>query len=262
MMVHDPDVPLPSPGSAQGVRSPGSLVRSGRWDSLMPVSLLFVAFACAIPRQHTGWISLPTPPCAFDAWGPELVDPATPARDNPRGDIRGSQVPVEPPLSVCPCSRDLGRTGISDHGETPVLPPLIQRRRLRRPYCRGSVAWIANSLSTPRGAGYPYPTQDSLPAAGQALPDGTSTRKGSAERSPSQLLIDIPLSRASWRNEGLPLQDTGHAQRGVNVFTRNTCVNRCDPCDNSPCPRSTDEPVLFRGAQPIHGYDGERPPAC
>jgi len=47
----------------------------------------------------------------------------------------------------------------------------------------------------------PDPTQDSLPAAGQALPDGTSTRKGSAERFPSQLLIDFLLSRASWRNE-------------------------------------------------------------
>ena len=88
--------------------------------------------------------------------------------------------------------------------ETPVLPPLIQLRGLRRQYYRGSVAWLPNSLSTLRGAGYPYPTQDSLPAAGQALPDGTFTRKGSAERFPSQLLIDFPLSRASWRNERLP----------------------------------------------------------
>jgi len=85
--------------------------------------------------------------------------------------------------------------------ETPVLPPLIQRRRLRRQYCRGSVTWLPNSLSTPRGTRYRATTQDSLPAAGQGLPDGTLTRKGSAERFPSQLLIDIPLSRASWRNE-------------------------------------------------------------
>ncbi len=87
--------------------------------------------------------------------------------------------------------------------ETPVLPPLIQLRRLRQKYFRGSVAWLPNSLSTLRSAGYPDTTQDSLPAAGQALPDGTLTRRGSNERFQSQLLTDIPLSH--WRNERLPL---------------------------------------------------------
>jgi hypothetical protein len=51
MMVHDPDVSLPSPGSVQEVRSPDSSVLSRRCDSLMPVSLLFVAFD---PRYHGG----------------------------------------------------------------------------------------------------------------------------------------------------------------------------------------------------------------
>jgi hypothetical protein len=90
-------------------------------------------------------------------------------------------------------------------GDTHVLPPLIQLRGLRRQYCRGSMAWLPNSLSTLRDEGRPYTTQDSLSAAGQALPNGNCTRKGSSERFHSQLLIEFPLSRASWRNERLRL---------------------------------------------------------
>lgn len=44
------------------------------------------------------------PACAFTASSLELVDPATPSRDNARGDVRFSQVPVDPHLSVCSCS--------------------------------------------------------------------------------------------------------------------------------------------------------------
>ena len=36
--------------------------------------------------------------------------------------------------------------------ESPVLPPLIQLRRLRRQYFRGSVAWLPNSLRAPCAA--------------------------------------------------------------------------------------------------------------
>ena len=42
---------------------------------------------------------------------------------------------------------------------------------------RRSIAWLSDWLSTPRSAGYPDTTQDSLPAAGQALPDGLFTRR-------------------------------------------------------------------------------------
>ena len=42
---------------------------------------------------------------------------------------------------------------------------------------RRSIAWLSDSLSTLRSAGYPTTTQDSLPAAGQALLDGVLTRK-------------------------------------------------------------------------------------
>jgi hypothetical protein len=128
MTIHDSDVSLPSTGSAQALRSPASSVLSRRCDSLMPISLRFVAFAIAIPRQHTAFLSLPSPSCAFLATGLELVHPATPARVPTRGDIRGSQVPVEPHLFVCTCSRDPGRTGVSDRfAKRPCCPRSFNR---------------------------------------------------------------------------------------------------------------------------------------
>ena len=203
MTVHDFDVPLPSPGSAQEVRSPGSSVLSRRCDSLTPVSLHFVAFD---PRYHGS-----TRPrfrsrrrrvrSMRRAWS-LLTRRLRPGIMH----VETSGPPKFPWSLICPFAHahatPAGRVFLTIH-ETPVLPPLLEPRRLRRHCYRGSVTWLPNSLSTPRGAGYPYPTQDSLPAAGQALPDGTFTRKGSAERFQSQLLIDIPLSRASWRNEWL-----------------------------------------------------------
>ncbi len=42
---------------------------------------------------------------------------------------------------------------------------------------RSSIAWHSDWLSTLRRARYLTTTQDSLPVAGQALPDGISTRK-------------------------------------------------------------------------------------
>src|SRR5262249_11400777 len=55
-------------------------------------------------------------------------------------------------------------------------PLVSEQQRLPRKVFRRSIAWLSGSLSTLRSAGYPRLTQDSLPAAGQALPDGISTR--------------------------------------------------------------------------------------
>src|SRR4051812_9062108 len=75
--------------------------------------------------------------------------------------------------------------------------PLCERRRLpRRCRFRGSMARPAHSLSTLRNAGYPSTTQDSLPAAGQALPDGAGYPQGSNERFP---LVASPFPKLSWR---------------------------------------------------------------
>ena len=185
------------------MRSPGSPVLSRRCDSLTSISLHFVAFD---PRYH-------------GSTRPRFRSRRRRVRSMRRawslltrrlrpGIIRveTSGAPKFPWSLICPFAHvratPAGQAFLTII-ESPVLPPLIQLRRLRRQYFRGSVAWLPNSLSTLRSAGYPYTTQDSLPAAGQALPDGTFTRRGSDERFLSQLLTDIPLSRASWRNERL-----------------------------------------------------------
>jgi hypothetical protein len=64
-----------------------------------------------------------------------------------------------------------------DHCGVAAWPLVSEQQRLPRKVFRRSIAWFADSLPTLRSAGYPRPTQDSLPAVGQALPDGISTRR-------------------------------------------------------------------------------------
>jgi hypothetical protein len=59
---------------------------------------------------------------------------------------------------------------------------------------RGSITRPVHSLSTLRSPGYPGTTQDSLPATGQALPDGAGYPQGPNERFPRY--IRFPLSQA------------------------------------------------------------------
>ena len=67
-------------------------------------------------------------------------------------------------------------------------PPLRERQRLsQRQDFRSSITWLSDSLRAPCGAwsassrSLPYATQDSLPAVGQTLPDGLSTRRVTIE---------------------------------------------------------------------------------
>jgi len=108
---------------------------------------------------------------------PGVGDPVAPA-GMCRGNDRLSQVLGEPRLSVCPCSTPTpAGPRAPDPYSAAAWPWVIERPRLPRGDFRRSIAWLSDSLSTLRSAGYPAPTQDSLPAAGQALPDGLSTRK-------------------------------------------------------------------------------------
>jgi len=95
-----------------------------------------------------------------------------------RGNDRSSQVPGEPRLSVCTCSNPTPAGLLApDHYGAAAWPLVQQQQRLPRKDFRSSIAWLSDSLSTLRRTGHPATTQDSLPAAGQALPDGLSTRK-------------------------------------------------------------------------------------
>jgi len=95
-----------------------------------------------------------------------------------RGNDRISQVPGEPRLSVCTCSNPTPAGLLTpDHYSAATWPLVLPKQRLPRKVFRRSIAWLSDSLSTLRRTGYPATTQDSLPVAGQALPNGLSTHK-------------------------------------------------------------------------------------
>ena len=75
---------------------------------------------------------------------------------------------------------------------------LAGRHRLpQQQILRGSITRPAHSLSTLGSEGLPSPTQDSLPAAGQALPDRRSSAGSRCKV--SSYVISVLLARASWR---------------------------------------------------------------
>ena len=65
---------------------------------------------------------------------------------------------------------------------------------------RGSITRLRHWLSTLRRPGYPDTTQDSLPAAGQTLPDGLAYPQGSTERFQSVSYISSSFPKLAWRN--------------------------------------------------------------
>ena len=108
---------------------------------------------------------------------PGVGHPVTPAGIWPR---RRQGLPSSWGISIVrlPCSKPTPAGLLApDQYSAAAWPLVFQKQRLPRKVFRRSIAWLSDSLSTLRSAGYPNPTQDSLPAAGQALPDGLSTRK-------------------------------------------------------------------------------------
>src|SRR5271157_1692005 len=71
-------------------------------------------------------------------------------------------------------------------------PRVTQRRRLTTMAFRGSITRRLISLSTLRSGGYPLATQDSLPAAGPALPDGIGYPQDSQRKVSSLWLFSFP----------------------------------------------------------------------
>ncbi len=197
MTIHDSDVLLPSLGSAQKVRSPDSPVLSGRCDSPLSFSLHFVSFA---PRYHgstrPGFRSRRRHVRSLRRARSLFTRRLHPGILH----VETSGPPKFPWSLICPFAHvhatPAGRAFLTTR-ETSMLPPFVQLRRLRLQYFRGSVAWLPNSLSTPRSAGCPYTTQDSLPAAGQALPDGLGYPHGPNERFQIYVMLIVLLSQTS-----------------------------------------------------------------
>ena len=75
-----------------------------------------------------------------------------------------------------------------------AAPACVNNGGSRKQRFRGSIARHWDSLFTLRREGHPSTTQNSLPAAGQALPGGIRLPAGLREKFPSSSLF--PLSRA------------------------------------------------------------------
>ena len=159
--------------------------RSSSFPSLGDTSVALVVFA---PGRTSA------PP------GPGVGKPVSPAGCC-RGSNRISQVPGEPQLSVCTCSNPTpAGLLVSDHYDTAAWPLVCKKQRLPRQAFRSSIAWLSDSLSTLRSDGYPDPTQDSLPVAGQALLDGFRTRKVPMKGFKVVSYISFSFPKLAWRN--------------------------------------------------------------
>jgi hypothetical protein len=161
---------LPSTGSSEA-SSPASSVLSRRYDFLPFGSPHFVAFAWRYLRVHS-FFSLPDRRVRRRGLGcypgisrRELTKETTGSRtflgnpNYPFAHVQSTPAGLRPP----------------DHCGVAAWPMVSEKQRLPRKVFRRSIAWLSDSLSTLRSAGHPRPTQDSLPAAGQALPDGLFT---------------------------------------------------------------------------------------
>src|SRR5262249_31947703 len=108
--------------------------------------------------------------------GRELVTRVS-GRDYRGGDDRISPVPGEPRLSVCPVQPTPAGPRAPDRYGAAAWPWVCEQQGLLRKVFRRSGAGRSDSRSTLRRAGYPAATQDALPAVGQTLLGGRSTRR-------------------------------------------------------------------------------------
>ena len=100
---------------------------------------------------------------------------------------------------------DPGRAGVPSRFGTPVLSPLYRRRRPQQEITfRGSITRLLRSLSTLRRRGRPRPAQDSLPAAGYALPGGIGYPQGGYEKFQMPISHLPPFPSLAWRDESVP----------------------------------------------------------
>ena len=201
-----------SPGSARWVRPcaapfppPGpsrQVPRLRRYYSAvrLPVSLSLdsVAFAQQYPAAQLSFA--PSGP-GYPTAGQELIS-RSPSRQNTRGDKRGLPGSPTTLMSFCPVLRprqDQHHQAIQCADMAPAMsttkaPTIIQLSRLNH---------TASGLAVYASPGVlPHKTQNSLPAARQALPGGIGYPQGCAERFQclKHLLLSgaLPGARTSW----------------------------------------------------------------
>ena len=166
------DASLPSTGSS-GASSPASTVLSRRYDSLPPVPPHFVAFAWRYLRVHS-FFSLPDRRVRRRGLG---CYPGISRRELTKETTGSRTFLGNPNYPFAHVQSTPAGLRIPDRYGSAARPLGSQKQGLPRTVFRRSMAWLPDSLSTLRSAGYPRPTQDSLPAVGQTLLDGLSTRR-------------------------------------------------------------------------------------
>ena len=180
------------PLAPAGGCSPTSSVLSRHYDALLP------SCRASFPR-------LAVPRVALVSFAPRRTSaPPRPGVRNPVAPVRKfaeertgfSQVPGEPPLSVCNVPATPAGLLAPDHTVQQRGPWSSKGKGSHERSFDALVALLSDSLSTLRSADYSHPTQDSLPVAGQALLDGLLTRMVSDERFQICKLHFIPLSQA------------------------------------------------------------------
>jgi len=181
--------PASLPRVLGGASSPASTVLSGRYDFLPPIPPHFVAFARTVPREHASFA--PTLAACVEA-GPGVGHPVAPSGVASM-ETTGSPTFLGNPDCALALLSDPGGTDTPDLGDASARPPICPPRRLPHSYFRGSITRLRHWLSTLRRPGRPDTTQDSLPTAGQALPDGLDYPQGSIERFHDVSYIDPPF---------------------------------------------------------------------
>jgi hypothetical protein len=128
-------------------------IKALRLPAAHPAALRFLRLAVpqlALVRFAPGRTSAPP--------RPGVVDPVAPTGMSLRKRQDLPKVPGEPRLSVCTCSTPTPAGPLApDHYSAAAWPLVIVRQRLPRWVFRRSIAWLSDSLSTLRSAGYPVP---------------------------------------------------------------------------------------------------------
>jgi hypothetical protein len=204
--MHRPCFPptVPQPGASFSPPGPcGVVPRLQRYYEALrfpaPVSPRFVVLRLAIPRCASVVCSPPIQNAQSVGQGLRVP---VPSPDWHRGECRASQVPGEP-WCASAVFVDPGGTGST-------RPIAVFRRGPRCVQSEGSPLVVLSGLSGTALAlavyasqgGLLHATQDSLPAAGQALPGGIEYPQSSYERFPRcSRYISSSFPKLSWRKD-------------------------------------------------------------
>ncbi|OQB37614.1 MAG: hypothetical protein BWY09_01564 [Candidatus Hydrogenedentes bacterium ADurb.Bin179] len=164
------DASLPSAGSPQGRVRPLQRYYQGAVTSYRPFPSTRFPSICNTTLGALSFLSRCTERTSRQPLG--VGNPVTPARNSKwrQQDLSSSRVTSMFRLYLFQRPRTARHSQTSKGGQ--CCPHAVHDEDADIGYFRGSIARLSDSLSTLRSAGCPDATQDSLPAAGHALPGG------------------------------------------------------------------------------------------